>query len=166
MAMMMDVQLLHQAGRRAHHPDYAAYALDLVGGVAAALALQWPSGPTRSGPGHGPPGAPAGVAILASVDVTAAAAELAAVSDTDTWLREAAPSRHWPRWCTRRTVAAAFQLIVPLRWRSPLPTYICRGRAIFCSGSPALSCHWASQPGMRPIANSTGNMLTGKPIAW
>jgi hypothetical protein len=65
-----------------------------------------------------------------------------------------------------RRPAAAFQLVVPLRWRSPSPTYICRGRAIFCSGSPALSCHWASQPGMRPIAKSTGNMLTGKPIAW
>ncbi len=28
------------------------------------------------------------------------------------------------------------------------------------------SCHWASQPGIRPIANSTANIATGKPMAW
>ena len=28
-----------------------------------------------------------------------------------------------------------------------------------------ISCHWASQPTVRGMANSTGNIATGKPIA-
>jgi hypothetical protein len=50
-------------------------------------------------------------------------------------------------------------------WRSPAPTYSWRGRAILCSGSVRFSSHWASQPGMRPMANSTGNISVGKPMA-
>src|ERR1035438_8160091 len=31
----------------------------------------------------------------------------------------------------------------------------CRGRAIFCSGSVISSCHWASHPAVRGMANRT-----------
>jgi hypothetical protein len=65
-----------------------------------------------------------------------------------------------PGWPRRTRLAAGcqapVQLAVPLRWRRPWPVQTCRGREIFCSGSAAPSCHWASQPGTRPIANSTG----------
>ena len=49
--------------------------------------------------------------------------------------------------------------------RSPYPRYNCFGRAIFCSGSCSISCHWASQPDIRGTAKSTGKSPTGKPSA-
>ena len=49
--------------------------------------------------------------------------------------------------------------------RSVGPTYSWRGRAILSSGSWIISCHCAIQPGNRPSANSTVNILGGKPRA-
>lgn len=59
----------------------------------------------------------------------------------------------------------------PQRWemgtyeRSPAPMYTCRGRPILVSGSEIISRHCAIQPGNRPSANRTVNILVGKPIA-
>ena len=70
--------------------------------------------------------------------------------------------------CCRFTVSADRLPLRPfasLNSRRGCPTKIWRGRAIFCSGSVIISCHCASQPTVRGIANITGNIATGKPIA-
>lgn len=50
--------------------------------------------------------------------------------------------------------------------RSRRPVNTCLGRAILCSSSSSISCHWANHPTVRGIANSTGNISTGNPRAW
>ena len=60
----------------------------------------------------------------------------------------------------------AAQLTVPVEVAKPFADVDLPRAGDLLFGSPTPSCHWASQPGMRPIAKSTGNMLAGKPIAW
>ena len=54
----------------------------------------------------------------------------------------------------------------PSRCRSGLPTQSWRGREILCSESEMPSSHWASHPGIRPMAKSTGNISTRMPMVW
>ena len=61
---------------------------------------------------------------------------------------------------------SADQLRAPSTCRVADPVYTCRGRAIFCSGSRSISSHCASQPTVRGIAKSTGNISIGNFIAW
>ncbi len=49
--------------------------------------------------------------------------------------------------------------------RSGSPVYSWRGRPILVCGSFIISRHWAIQPGRRPMANSTVNIFSGKPMA-
>ena len=65
-----------------------------------------------------------------------------------------------------RLLLSSDRFSIGTKSRLSSPRYTWRGRAIFCSLSSTISSHWASQPDMRPIAKSTGNMSTGKPMAW
>ena len=50
--------------------------------------------------------------------------------------------------------------------RAKIIQQTCRGRPMRCVGSSISSIHWLIQPTVRATANSTVNMLVGKPIAF
>ena len=52
------------------------------------------------------------------------------------------------------------------RSRLASPVYTWRGRAILRYGSSIISCHWASQPTVRGMPNSTVNWSGVNPMAW
>jgi len=66
----------------------------------------------------------------------------------------------------RRRRGAPQRSSIGMYGRSTTPVYSCRGRPIFVSLSRIISRQWATQPGARPMANSTVNISTGNPRAW
>jgi len=62
--------------------------------------------------------------------------------------------------------ATAARSCIGTNLRVSCPIQTCRGRAIFCSGSVIISCHCASQPAVRGMANRTVNISGLKPMAW
>ena len=81
---------------------------------------------------------------------------------------EQRPIRRAPRSPSPSMPAASAlrPLAMPRSRAARRPCRSAAGRAIFCSGSSSISSHCASQPAVRGMAKSTGNISTGKPIAW